>query len=569
MLRSEHGGLNEVFADVADLTGEDKYLQLARRFSHQAILSPLLKKEDRLTGMHANTQIPKVIGYKRIADLENNKAWDDASWFFWNTVVHNRTISIGGNSVREHFHPSDNFLPMVEDREGPETCNTYNMLRLSGMLYKTSLNTELVDYYERALYNHILSTIEPNNGGFVYFTSMRPGHYRVYSQPETSFWCCVGSGLENHAQYGEFIYAHSKDELYVNLFIPSTLNWSEKGVQLTQETRFPETNEVKIRIDECNIKSFVLNFRNPSWAKREILVSVNGKKVNSKPQKKGYISISRKWNKGDVVSFTLPMDMTLDQLPANGDYYSFRYGPIVLAAKVNSEDLQGLYADDGRMGHIAHGKLMSVDETPTLIGDPADFVNQIKRSDTKPLSFIYEGKTVPTCNYLELIPFYALHNARYVVYFRQIESIEKLEQLRRKETERIALEKQTVDVVHVGEQQPESDHYIAYEDSEVDTYRNERYRKARGWFSYDMKVKDTANKLRVIVKQGEEEFTAININNAPLIVKPTLSSSLDGFSTLEYVFEEPLQEGTYKLQFSPRNEGQSTASIFEVRLLND
>ncbi|NLZ72326.1 MAG: glycosyl hydrolase, partial [Bacteroidales bacterium] len=565
MLRSEHGGLNEVFADVADLTGDTKYLHLARRFSHQEILNPLLKKEDQLTGMHANTQIPKVIGYKRIADLEENKTWDDASWFFWNTVVHNRTINIGGNSVREHFHPSDNFLSMVEDREGPETCNTYNMLRLSGMLYKTSLNTELVDYYERALYNHILSTIEPNNGGFVYFTSMRPGHYRVYSQPETSFWCCVGSGLENHAQYGEFIYGYSDDNLYVNLFIPSTLNWRNKGIQLTQETCFPETNEIRIRINECNSKSFILNFRHPSWAKSEIAVSLNGRKIDAESHPGDYISIDRKWKKGDVISFTLPMNITLDRLPANGDYYSFRYGPIVLAAKVNSEDLEGLYADDSRMGHIAQGKLMSVDETPTLIGNPAGFIDQIKRSDTKPLSFIYEGEAVPICNYLELVPFYALHNARYVVYFRQIESVEKLEQIKRKETERIELEAQTVDVVYAGEQQPESDHHIEYEDSEVDTYKNKRYRKAKGWFSYDMKVKETANKLLVTVKQGEEDFSIIYINNTPLNVEPTLLSTSENFSVLEYVFEEPLMMGTYKLQFIPKKKGSWTASVFEVR----
>ncbi len=178
MLRSEHGGLNEVFADVADITKDNKYLKLAHKFSHQLVLQPLLNKEDKLTGMHANTQIPKVIGYKRIADLEGNKEWDGAAEFFWKTVVNNRSISIGGNSEREHFHPVNDFSSMLTSEQGPETCNTYNMLRLTKLLYQTSLDSHYMDYYERALYNHILSTQDPVQGGFVYFTPMRSGHYR-------------------------------------------------------------------------------------------------------------------------------------------------------------------------------------------------------------------------------------------------------------------------------------------------------------------------------------------------------------------------------------------------------
>lgn len=168
MLRSEHGGLNETFADVAEITGDKKYLELARRFSHKVILDPLVKDEDRLTGMHANTQIPKVIGYKRIADLAQNdkdwnhaSEWDHAARFFWNTVVNHRSVCIGGNSVREHFHPADNFTSMLNDVQGPETCNTYNMLRLTKMLYQTSPDIRFADYYERALYNHILASQQP------------------------------------------------------------------------------------------------------------------------------------------------------------------------------------------------------------------------------------------------------------------------------------------------------------------------------------------------------------------------------------------------------------------------
>ena len=317
MLRSEHGGLNETFADVAEITGDKKYLELARRFSHNLILDPLIKEEDKLTGMHANTQIPKVIGYKRIAELSqddknwNHAAeWDHAARFFWNTVVNHRSVCIGGNSVREHFHPSDNFTSMLNDVQGPETCNTYNMLRLTKMLYQNSHNPNqtnepdpnYVNYYERALYNHILASQEPDKGGFVYFTPMRPGHYRVYSQPETSMWCCVGSGLENHTKYGEFIYAYRKDTLYVNLFIPSQLTWKEQGIILTQETRFPDDGKVTLRINEAPKKKRTLMIRIPEWANQSkgYSVSINGKrKMFVMAKGNQYLPLSRKWKKAN------------------------------------------------------------------------------------------------------------------------------------------------------------------------------------------------------------------------------------------------------------------------------
>ena len=363
MLRSEHGGLNETFADVAEITGDKKYLKLARRFFHKVILDPLIKNEDRLNGMHANTQIPKVIGYKRVAEVSkddkdwNHAAeWDHAARFFWNTVVNHRSVCIGGNSVREHFHPSDNFTSMLNDVQGPETCNTYNMLRLTKMLYQNSGDVDnsnkpdprYVDYYERALYNHILSSQEPDKGGFVYFTPMRPGHYRVYSQPETSMWCCVGSGLENHTKYGEFIYAHQQDTLYVNLFIPSQLNWKEQGVTLTQETLFPDDEKVTLRIDKAAKKNLTLMIRIPEWAgnSKGYEITINGKKHLSDIQTGAstYLPIRRKWKKGDMITFHLPMKVSLEQIPDKKDYYAFLYGPIVLATSTGTENLDGIYA---------------------------------------------------------------------------------------------------------------------------------------------------------------------------------------------------------------------------------
>lgn len=581
MLRSEHGGLNETFADVAEITGDKKYLELARRFSHKFILDPLIKEEDKLTGMHANTQIPKVIGYKRIAELSqddknwNHAAeWDHAARFFWNTVVNHRSVCIGGNSVREHFHPSDNFTSMLNDVQGPETCNTYNMLRLTKMLYQDSPETNFADYYERALYNHILASQEPEKGGFVYFTPMRPGHYRVYSQPETSMWCCVGSGLENHTKYGEFIYAHQKDTLYVNLFIPSQLTWKEKGVTLTQETRFPDDGKVTLRIDKAPKKGITLKIRQPQWTghSKEYNVKINGKNEASiVEENSNYLTLHRKWKKGDVITFNLPMKVSLEQIPDKKDYCAFLYGPIVLAASTGTGHLDGLYADDSRGGHIAHGKQIPLQEVPMLIGNPESIRNSLHKKDGNQLIFTFDGNVYPAQNKtLELIPFFRLHNARYAIYFRQANEEQfKIIQKEMATAERKATElaNQTVDLIFPGEQQPESDHGIQYEQAETGTNKDRHFRRAKGWFSYNLKVKEEAGRIRITIQKNDRNKVAILLNNNKLAVNPTISEAdKDGFITLSWLLPQKLKSGSCPIRFTPDGT-EWTPAIYEVRLL--
>ena len=591
MLRSEHGGLNETFADVAEITGDKKYLELARRFSHKVILDPLIKDEDRLTGMHANTQIPKVIGYKRIAEVSqddkdwNHAAeWDHAARFFWNTVVNHRSVCIGGNSVREHFHPSDNFTSMLNDVQGPETCNTYNMLRLTKMLYQNSGDVDnsnkpdprYVDYYERALYNHILSSQEPDKGGFVYFTPMRPGHYRVYSQPETSMWCCVGSGLENHTKYGEFIYAHQQDTLYVNLFIPSQLNWKEQGVTLTQETLFPDDEKVTLRIDKAAKKKLTLMIRIPEWAGNSegYEITINGKKHLSDIQAgtSTYLPLRRKWKKGDVITFHLPMKVSLEQIPDKKDYYAFLYGPIVLATSTGTENLDGIYADDSRGGHIAHGQQIPLQEVPMLIGNPDSIRPSLHKLSGSKLAFSYDGNVYPAqkSKSLELIPFFRLHNSRYAVYFRQASEEqfktiqEEMATAERKATE---LANQTVDLIFPGEQQPESDHSIQYEASETGTDKDRHFRRAKGWFSYNLKVKEEASQLMITIRQEDRNKAVILLNNEKLTVHPTISKAdKDSFITLCYLLPRKLKAGSCEILFKPDGT-EWTSAIYEVRLL--
>ncbi|RYY75054.1 MAG: glycosyl hydrolase [Gammaproteobacteria bacterium] len=491
MLRSEHGGMNEVLADVYAITKDKKYLTLAQRFSHTAILNPLVAKQDKLTGLHANTQIPKVIGFKRIGDLTGSESWQNAAQFFWQTVHDHRTVAIGGNSVKEHFHDDKDFSSMIDEVEGPETCNTYNMLKLTEMLYLTDPKVNYADYYERALYNHILSSQRPESGGFVYFTPMRPNHYRVYSQIEKGMWCCVGSGIESQAKYGEFIYAYKDDQLYVNLFIPSTLNWREKNILISQDTIFPDEEKTLLTIKSS--KKFALNIRYPKWiGAGELQVRVNKKiiKIDAKPG--DYVNLNRRWRKGDKIEVSLPMKTRLEQMPDQSNYYALLHGPIVLAAKTNPFDGEKLnyLADDSRMGHIAHGQICPLEAAPLFVSNSTEFISSIKPVAGKSLTFtasdVLKGKD---SDKIEFIPFFRLHDSRYVIYwpYSTPENLIKMQDATaKKEAEKLALDAITIDQVAPGEQQPESDHFFKAEGADTGITKGMRWRQANKWMSYEL-----------------------------------------------------------------------------------
>jgi DUF1680 family protein len=505
MLKSEHGGMNEVLVDVYQMTGERKYLDLALKFSHQAVLQPLEKGEDKLTGLHANTQIPKVIGFERIGELAGRKDMRQAAAFFWQTVVEHRTVAIGGNSVKEHFHDVADFSPMIDEVEGPETCNTYNMLKLTEMLFLADQQGRYADYYERALYNHILASQRPGTGGFVYFTPMRPNHYRVYSQVDQAMWCCVGSGIESHAKYGEFIYAHDKDALFVNLFIPSTLQWREKGIKLTQANNFPDQAGTRITVD--GNARFTMKIRYPAWVEPGKLgVRVNGRPVRVDATPGGYLSIERTWKQGDRVDLSLPMTTRLEQMPDKSNYYAVLHGPIVLAAKTNpfpAEHLNFL-ADDSRMGHIAKGQVCPLESAPTFVSDSRDFIRRLRPVPGKPLTFRAPAGLVQgggTGASTEFIPFFRLHDARYTMYWPQStpgEYARLRSENAAREAERLALDARTIDQVAAGEQQPESDHFFKGEGTESGITKGRHWRRASQWFSYQLNdPKREAKSLRL------------------------------------------------------------------------
>ncbi|MGZ3754117.1 MAG: beta-L-arabinofuranosidase domain-containing protein [Mucilaginibacter sp.] len=574
MLNMEHGGMDEVLADAYALTGDRKYLILAERFCHKQILDPLERHVDNLTGLHANTQIPKVVGFQRIAELTNDSNYSSAARFFWQTVVRNRSISIGGNSVREHFNPADNFESMIESEQGPETCNSNNILKLSKMLFLDEGKPEYIDFYERLLYNHILSSQHPVTGGFVYFTPIHPQHYRVYSTADESFWCCVGTGMENHGKYGELIYSHKNNNVYVNLFIPSVLQWKQNGIKLTQQNKFPDEEQTALSVDVSAPKRFTIFIRKPQWVKDGgFAIKVNGKNEANINYFGAYAGIKRIWHKGDKITVMLPMKNYAEYLPDHSAWVSFLHGPFVLAAPTDTSNLNGLFANDSRWGHIAGGKLYTLTKSPLLVKTDVDPVNALKEEGSGKMTFeISDMIAQPQFKNLKLIPFYRVHDTRYMLYW----PITTKDSVKQKEAEFATLDEiylklapRTFDEVTPGEQQPEADHAMTVENSETGIFRSRHWRSAKGNFSYRMRSMPAVKSLGITyygkdINQGFD----IYVNDTKLTHVKLDGSGPDTFVTDEYLLPDAVKANSRSLIVKfVATDGSSTARVYDVRVL--
>ncbi len=571
MLGNEHGGINEVLADAYGITGQEKYLVAAKRFSHKNILNPLTSRIDRLDNLHANTQVPKAVGFQRIAELSGDNNYDKAGSFFWETVTGNRSVAFGGNSRKEFFPPASACIDYINEVEGPESCNTNNMLKLTQVLFRMNPQVKYIDYAERALYNHILSTQHPDHGGYVYFTPVRPAHYRVYSAPNKAMWCCVGTGMENHGKYGEFIYAHSGDSLFVNLFVASELNWKEKKVTLRQETNFPEGESTKLSVVSGN-KKFRLLLRYPSWVENgKLEIRLNGKLLTFSGKPSEYVVINRKWKKGDVVEVKLPMKNTIEQLINVPSYIAFMHGPILLASRCGDKDLHGLVAGEGRWEHIASGKKYPVNEAPVLVeNNREDLLGRLSPKEGENMKF-----DLSASEKLTLEPFYKIHDSRYQIYFmsltnNQYQNVK--DSLARIEAERLALDNRTVDFVQPGQQQPESDHFMKNTSSSTGNHQDEFWREARngGEFSYQMSTKsmeDLTLMIRYWANENGNRTFDITVDDVVLTNVTALKGSNE-FRNVEYKIPASLLKGksSVRIGFKAPQRG-STARIFYLRLL--
>ncbi len=577
-LDTEHGGMNEVLADAYAMTGERKYLDAAKRFSHRRLLTPLSQRRDCLDNMHANTQVPKVIGFERIAELAGDEAYHNAGAFFWDIVTGERSLAFGGNSRREHFPSREACQDFVQDIDGPETCNTNNMLKLTEDLHRRNPEARYADYYELATFNHILSSQHPEHGGYVYFTSARPRHYRNYSAPNEAMWCCVGTGMENHGKYGQFIYTHVGDALFVNLFVSSELNWREKGLTLKQETAFPYAETSKITITKGKGK-FALQVRYPGWVSPgQFSVKVNGQPVSIITGPSSYVTIDRQWKKGDVVEVSFPMHNSVKYLPNLTQYVALMHGPIMLAMKTGTEDLAMLIADDSRFGQLAVGKKLPIDQAPILINNDIESIaNQLQPVAGKPLHFTLTTKMVNEIRN-ELMPFFELHDSRYMMYWLALSEDNYqgyLDNLAKQEQERQELEARTTDKVQPGEQQPESDHFMETDHSFTGNTNDVFFRDARNgnYFSYLMQtVGNTDLALRLqywgVGEWKSHEFDILVDDQLVTSVNNTGKYRISKFVYETYDIPAELLKGKKQVRVKfVAKPGKQIGEIYGVRLI--
>jgi DUF1680 family protein len=578
ILNMEHGGMDEVYADAYQMTGNQKYLMAAKKYAHKQILDPMSQGTDNLDNKHANTQIPKVIGFARIAELSNDATYEKAGRFFWETVTGKRSLAHGGNSRREHFPSVEACFDYVNDVDGPESCNSYNMLKLTENLFRMQPKANYVDYYERTLFNHILSTQHPEHGGYVYFTTSRPRHYRSYSAPNEAMWCCVGTGMENHGKYNQFIYTHRNDSLYVNLFIASELNWKDKKVSLKQETNFPDEERTSLTITQGNA-SFNLMVRYPVWVKKGALtVTVNGKKVAYTAQPSSYLCISRTWKKGDVVKIELPMHNTIERMPNVSQYIAFMHGPILLGAKTGTEDMRGLIADDSRFGQYPGGAKFPIDKAPILVDDNIPTIaDRLVPVTGKPLNFKLNVKMVNPIEGITLEPFFRIHDARYMMYWMTLTNANYrsyTDSIAAIEKEKMALQARSIDAVAPGEQQPEVDHGMERQASSTGNFNNEFWREARGggFFSYKMGTnKETGLRLSVRywgAETGNRTFD-IYVDDTKLVTETLQGKwNQNSFKQVEYAIPDNLLTGKefIRVKFQAA-QGNTAGKVYGVRIV--
>lgn len=480
MLACEHGGINEVLAELYAITGDAKYHDLARKFHHDKVLNPLAEGKDILPGLHANTQIPKLIGLARLFELDGRDEDRRAASFFWNTVVDTQTFASGGNSTGEHFG-KPHALGARLAGDTCETCNTYNMLKLARHLYAWEADEpqqmKLADYIERATFNHILASQDPKTGMVVYFCRVGQGVKKVFSTPFDSFWCCVGTGMENHAKYTDSIYFKSDDTLTVSQFIASEVKWKEKGVTLRQDTNFPDQQQTTLTVNCQTPTQFTLRIRYPFWTGKPGKFRSNGQLAELAVKPGTYLELKRTWSDGDRIGLELPTPLRVEPLQDIETKEAIFAGPILLAAKVPEKKTE-------------HPVMVDNGQPPDAWLQPQAALTFTTTDVAKPLPLKFE-------------PFFRLHDGRYSVYFDHFTDAQwhaKQAEYRAAQERLAALEVRTVDRLDIAEMQPERDHELVSEKSQTGEHTEHKWRHAfdGGYFEFTMKV-DPAVKNELIL----------------------------------------------------------------------
>jgi DUF1680 family protein len=556
MLNCEYGGMNDVLANIYSFTGNKKYLDLSYKFYDEFVMGKLAQHVDPLPGKHSNTNVPKAIGSARQYELTGNKSDQTIASFFWETMVHNHSYVIGGNSNYEYCGEAGKLNDRLSDNTC-ETCNTYNMLKLTRHLFAWQPSAQLMDYYERALYNHILASQNPENGMMTYFVPLRMGTKKQFSDQFNTFTCCVGSGIENHAKYAEQIYSYDgKNNLYVNLFIPSVLNWKEKNIRITQTNYIPESKQVRLVVTTSKPASFTLKIRKPSWSNSTGVIKVNNASVKTETDAAGYLTATRVWKNGDVVTVDLDMNLYTEAMPDNPNRIAFKYGPLVLAGLLGKE------------------KPDPVIGVPVLLTSNRN-VNDWMQSTS---SLQFQMKNVGKPFDVKLIPFYQTYNQYYSVYWDYFtpDEFAKLQADYEAEKKRVQeIENRTIDNFRVGEMQPERDHNLkATERSYVSDAMDRMGREARSNnnFEFEMKVDASTNNSLLLTYIGDDKDRLFDVlvDGVKLVTVDWKGGKTGRFYDVEYKLPASMISGKTKITVKiDANHGKTAGRVFGVRTIND
>jgi len=557
MLHCEHGGINESMAELYAVTGEERYLSLSKVFHHRAILDSLAGGVDVLPGKHGNTQIPKIIGLARRYELTADKTDRRSAEFFWDRVVHHHSYVTGGHGNHEYFGPPDQLSKRLSDGT-TETCNVYNMLKLSRHLFLWEANAETADFYERALFNHILSSQHPVDGRVIYNLSLEMGGQKEYQDP---FWftCCVGTGMENHAKHGWNIYYHNDRELYVCQFISSELDWKGKGLKIRQITNFPDQQGTSIEFDNTEPVKCDIMMRYPYWAENSIEIRINGKRQKVKEEAGSFIRIPGEWQSGDMIDMYIPFSLRLESMPDDPNRVAIMYGPLVLAGDLGPED-----------DPAAHDPLY----VPVLLTENRDPSTWMEIFEGESNSFI--TKQVGRPRDVMLKPFYKTHERRYTVYWDMYNeenwtSREQEMRVRKEQKKRIA--EMTIDLVQMGDSLDEMGHGYRGEKTWTREFKGRKHREAdrSGWFSVDLDVYK-GQPMALVVEYwggfpGSRTFDILL--DGMLLATENTSNKADGQFILEQ-YEIPdewtVDKTSVTVTFKPQD-GHRAGPVFTVRTI--
>ncbi len=552
VLGTEFGGMSEVLAELHARTGAAQWLTLARRFHHQAVLDPLIAGRDELAHLHANTQIPKLIGLARMHEIDGDPAKLAGAQFFWRAVTGDRSYVIGGNSDRENFQEGGSISRYVTEQTC-ESCNTYNMLKLTRRLYAAEPRSGYFDFYERAHLNHILAHQRPADGAFAYMVPLMSGAAREFSEPFDSFWCCVGTGMESHSKHGESIFWQDTDALYVNLYIPSELDWAERKARVSLETDQPFGDKVLLRFESIATRDpLAVAFRLPSWCPHPA-ARLNGREVPVQPGSDGYFTIRRRWTAGDAVELSFPVRMRFEPTPDDPSTVALLRGPLVLAA------------DLGPANSTFDGP------APALVGD--DPLALIEPVDPARARFRSRGIGRPSD--MEFAPFFSQYDRRTAVYFKRHTPVEwqAALELRAAESARLAaLDARSVDIVRLGVEDDERRHKLASEISYAVSYRFRPGRDARtgGFFEFDAAVRDEPLVLQATYWGGERDrLFHIEVDGKRIATQRLHGEQPGEFIVREYALPAERIAGKHKVRVRIQPEtGHTAGPLFGCRILS-